>query len=81
MSEYLQFAILAVVILLAGHLVRPRGVRKWLGIVAFVAAWVLVFFFSSTELAGFDLGILGICLCALGVDPFVRRDRFSKADE
>ncbi|RPS58349.1 hypothetical protein IPC991_31065 [Pseudomonas aeruginosa] len=81
MSEYLQFAIWAVVILLVGHLVRSRGVRKWLGIVAFVAAWVLVFFFSSIKLAGFDLGILGICLCALGVDLFFRRDKFSKVDE
>ncbi|RWY09291.1 hypothetical protein EQH71_02680 [Pseudomonas aeruginosa] len=78
MSEYLQFAIWAVIILVVGHLIRPRDVRKWLGIIAFVAAWVLVFFFSSIELAGFDLGILGICLCALGVDLFARRDRFSK---
>lgn len=38
------------------------------GVAAFVAAWVLIFCFSSTKLVGFDLGILGICLVVLGVD-------------
>ncbi|AWE91851.1 putative membrane protein [Pseudomonas paraeruginosa] len=42
---------------------------------------MLIFCFSSTNLVGFDLGILGICLVVLGVDLFVRRDRFSKSDE
>lgn len=44
MSEYLQFAIWAGISLVVGHLIRPRDVRKWLGIIAFVAAWVLAFF-------------------------------------
>ncbi|EPJ9564000.1 hypothetical protein IPC139_03155 [Pseudomonas aeruginosa] len=81
MNDVLQFAIWAVVITAVGYLVRPRGIRKWLGGAAFVAAWVLIFCFSSTKLVGFDLGILGICLVVLGVDLFVRRDRFSKVDE
>lgn len=50
MNDVLQFAIWAVVITAVGYLVRPRGIRKWLGVVAFVAAWVLIFCFSSTNL-------------------------------
>ncbi|MBO2824114.1 hypothetical protein [Pseudomonas aeruginosa] len=78
MNDVLQFAIWAVVITAVGYFVRPRSIRKWLGIIAFGASWVLIFWFSSTKLSGFDLGILGICLVVLGVDLFVRRDRFSK---